>query len=93
MYKLVLFISLLFVLISCSDSSKSSFEFAGGTFKMALNNEPSTFVSREIRDVYSSSVLTQVMEGLVSLNPKDLKVQPQLAESWKISPDGLIYEG
>ena len=92
MYKLVLFISLLFVLISCSDSSKSSFEFAGGIFKMALNNEPSTFVSREIRDVYSSSVLTQVMEGLVSLNPKDLKVQPQLAESWKISPDGLIYE-
>jgi oligopeptide transport system substrate-binding protein len=92
MSKLVLIFSIFFILYSCGDATKSSFEFAGGTFKMALNNGPSTYVSREIRDIYSSTVLTQVMEGLVSLNPKDLKVQPQLAESWKISPDGLTYE-
>jgi ABC-type transport system substrate-binding protein len=32
------------------------------------------------------------MEGLVTLDPKDLKIKPQLASDWTISDDGLIYE-
>ncbi len=80
------------ILSSCESVSKPSFEYGGGTFTMALTNEPSTYIPRETRDVYSSTVLSQVMEGLVSLDPKDLKIKPQLAESWKISSDGLLYE-
>ena len=59
---------------------------------IAIDNEPSTFISRNVDDIYSADVLSQVMEGLVSLDPKDLTVMPRIAKSWKISPDGLTYE-
>lgn len=87
---LVLFVSLFFV--SCGNKNGSEFDYSGGTFTMAINSEPTTYIPRETRDVYSSTVLGQVMEGLVSLDPKDLSVKPQLAESWKVSGDGLMYE-
>lgn len=59
---------------------------------MAIDNEPSTFIPRDVTDFYTATVLTQVMEGLVSLDPKDLKIRPQIASDWKISDDGLTYE-
>lgn len=59
---------------------------------MPLENEPGTYLTRDVNDVYSADVLNQVMECLVSLDPKDLTVMPQIASSWKISSDGLNYE-
>lgn len=85
-------VGFLLIVCSCSDKSKSEFEFAGGEFRMALGAEPSTFVSRDVRDSYSAMVLTQVMECLVSLHPKDLSLQPQIAEYWKIKEQGKVYE-
>jgi ABC-type transport system substrate-binding protein len=88
--KLVLFILLILVLTSCG-SDKKQFEFAGGSFKMALDNTPTTFIPREVNDVYSFELLSQVMEGLVSFNPEDLSLQPQIAEKWNISGDGTVF--
>jgi oligopeptide transport system substrate-binding protein len=84
----------LFVLIlfSCSKGEHPVFEHAGGSIYLSLENEPATYISRDVRDVYSANVLSQVMECLVSLDPKDLTVVPQIASSWKTSPDGLEYE-
>lgn len=77
---------------SCSESTdKPLSDKAGGTFSMTIDNEPSTFIAREITDVYSQEVLSQVMEGLVNFNPEDLTIQPLLAKSWKVSPDGTKY--
>jgi ABC-type transport system substrate-binding protein len=58
---------------------------------MSIDNEPSTFIAREVTDVWSATVLSQIAECLVSFNPEDLSVRAQLAKSWKISPDGLSY--
>jgi oligopeptide transport system substrate-binding protein len=91
MKNICLTLFLLSLLISCSSDSKK-FEFAGGSITMAVDNQPTTFISREINDYYSASVINQIMEGLVSLDPKDLKIKPQIASSWKISDDGLTYE-
>ncbi|MEY3236158.1 MAG: hypothetical protein RI883_259 [Bacteroidota bacterium] len=91
MKKLCITFLLLSVLISCSTDSKK-FEFAGGSITMAIDNQPATFISREVTDYYSATVLNQIMEGLVSLDPKDLKIKPQIASEWKISDDGLTYE-
>lgn len=88
--KLVPFILLILVLTSCG-SDKKQFEFAGGSFKMALDNTPTTFIPREVNDVYSFELLSQVMEGLVSFNPEDLSLQPQIAEKWNISGDGTVF--
>lgn len=87
----LLFTVISLLLFSCGGSNKQQFEHSGGKITLSIENEPSTFISRDVTDVYSSNVLSQVMEGLVSLNPKDLSIQPQLAEKWEISDDGLTY--
>ncbi len=92
MRKLLLFFILSILIVSCSSENKKQFEYAGGTVALSIENEPTTFVPRDVSDYYSAAVLTQVMEGLVSMDPKDLKIQPQIASSWKISDDGLNYE-
>lgn len=88
--KLVPVVLLILILTSCG-SDKKQFEFAGGSFKMALDNTPSTFIAREVNDVYSFELLSQVMEGLVSFNAEDLSLQPQIAEKWSISGDGTVF--
>src|SRR3989338_247375 len=83
---------LLLLFISCSESSdRKQFEHAGGCLKMSIDNEPKTFTAREVTDVYSATVLYQIVECLVSFNPDDLSIRAQLAKSWKVSPDGLSY--
>lgn len=82
---------ILAIFASCSTEPEKEFDFAGGTISVAIDNEPATFDPREVNDYYSNYVLTQVLEGLVSLDPKELTVQPQLASDWEISDDGLSY--
>ena len=43
-----------------------------------------------VRDVGSGSYVVEIFAGLVKLDG-DLNVIPDLAESWDVSPDGLIY--
>jgi oligopeptide transport system substrate-binding protein len=88
--KLVPILLLILLLTSCG-SDKKQFEFAGGSFKMALDNTPSTFIAREVNDIYSFELLSQVLEGLVSFNAEDLSLQPQIAEKWSISGDGTVF--
>jgi ABC-type transport system substrate-binding protein len=83
---------LLLTVFSCSNDNRPLSENAGGSIKLSLETEPATYISRDVGDLYSANVLSQVMECLVSLNPKDLSVSPQIAKSWKISSDGLSYE-
>jgi ABC-type transport system substrate-binding protein len=85
---LLLLIIVLGLFTSCSESGGKQFEHAGGTFRLAITHEPATLEARKITDVYSSTVLNQVLEGLVSLNPKSLEIQPSLAKEWKVSDDG-----
>lgn len=92
--KNLLCVSLITLLLaSCSDgaSDKQQFEHAGGTFTMAMDNDPTTFIARDVSDVYSASILYQVGEGLVKLNAKTLEPEACLAKSWEISDDGLTY--
>ena len=91
MKKMFSFLAAALVFASCQEDKKV-FEHAGGTFKMCLNDYPSTNIPRKVTDVHSALVIYQVMEGLVSFNPEDMKVQPQIAESWKVSGDNLVYE-
>ena len=85
---LLLFIIAMCLFTSCSESRGKQFEHSGGTFRFAITHEPATLEARKVTDIYSSTVLNQVLEGLVSLNPKSLEVQPSLAKEWKVSEDG-----
>lgn len=45
-----------------------------------------------IDDYNTGQILGQIYEGLVSFDPQDLSVQPQLAKKYAIKNGGLIYE-
>ncbi len=82
---------LLFILGSCAEEERKQFEYSGGSLTLALENEPSTYIPRFVRDYYSATVLNQIAEGLVAFDPKTLKVVPKLAKEWTRSDDGLTY--
>lgn len=88
----ILLTSLSFLIYSCGKNDTNKFEHAGGTFVFALSNDPATFIARDVSDLYSAILINQVLEGLVLLNPKTLKPEPCIAESWEISEDGLTIK-
>ncbi|MDP3880491.1 MAG: ABC transporter substrate-binding protein, partial [Dehalococcoidales bacterium] len=55
-----------------------------------LWDEPSTLDPHLARDADSAVILVEIFGGLVTLDT-DLKIVPDLAESWTISPDGRTY--
>lgn len=65
---------------------------AGGTLVVALPGDISRTDPALIDDSNSSYVMQQVMEGLVALKPGSTsEIEPALAESWTLSPDGKTY--
>ena len=81
---------LLIFFTACQQYDKRM-NYAGGSFNMAMDYGPSTFDPIQANDYYSSTVLSQVVEGLVSTDPGNLSILPQLATKWKVSDDGKTY--
>ena len=63
---------------------------AGGTMVVALPGDPPVINSTVTTDISSSNLSGQVYSTIVRLD-QDGNVQPYLAESWDITPDGLTY--
>lgn len=91
MYRYLFITGILCFLLSCGGKEKKTFEYAGGSIRVALDNEPSTFLPRSASDYYSAIVLNQITEGLVGIDPSTLKIIPKIAEKWEISDDGKTY--
>lgn len=91
MKKLSLIILLFIVASSCSTEESKQFEYSGGSLRMALDNEPSTYIPRAVMDYYSATVLTQITEGLVGFDPQTLKIIPKIASKWSKNNDGTVY--
>ena len=61
----------------------------GGIFTR-LWGDPPTLDPHLTSDTTSAFVVVEIYSGLVTLSP-ELELVPDLAESWDISPDGLVY--
>lgn len=85
------FLLLSLLVASCTQDQTQQFEFSGGSFRMALDNEPTTNIPRNVMDYYSATILMQITEGLVGMDPKTSKIVPKLASEWKKSDDGTVY--
>ncbi len=81
---LALALIMIFSLASCSDDG------AGGSISYALDVSPSTLDPQYAGDTSAQIVINNVFEGLVRVSENG-EVIPGIAESWEISPDGLIY--
>ena len=69
---------------SCSNS-----QLAENTLNI-LYSDPPTLDPHIAQDSTSASIILELYSGLVSLDT-DLKITPDLAESWEISEDGMKY--
>ena len=63
----------------------------GGTLTFATISEPLTFNLEMSNDSGSSGVLGYLFEGLTETSWLDDEVEPELAESWEVSDDGLRW--
>jgi oligopeptide transport system substrate-binding protein len=64
-------------------------EKSGGIFRL-LGSDPPTLDPHLTTDTTSAFYVVEIFSGLVSLDTS-LQLIPDIAESWEISPDGLVY--
>ncbi|OGX24874.1 MAG: hypothetical protein A3D10_00830 [Omnitrophica WOR_2 bacterium RIFCSPHIGHO2_02_FULL_48_11] len=69
-------------------SQNDSLSKYGGQLVLATTSDPKSFNDILAKETSSSLVTEQIFEGLTRTNVFTLKVEPNLAESWEISPDG-----
>jgi peptide/nickel transport system substrate-binding protein len=63
----------------------------GGELKAAMQVD-ATSLDPHLSSSYSSSlVIEQVYSGLIQFD-ENMTIKPDLAESWTVSPDGLVYD-
>ena len=63
----------------------------GGSLVLAVSSDPKTFNDIVSTDAYSGAITAMLFEGLTTADPFTLKVIPNLAKSWDVSPDGLQW--
>jgi oligopeptide transport system substrate-binding protein len=91
-----------FVLNSCNDEDKSNNNTVknyaaegdvvyGGTLNVNGNSPVQTLYPHAIIDIISARVASQVYEGLVKMNPRDLSIIPCIAEKWELNEEGTTY--
>ncbi|UQZ32895.1 peptide ABC transporter substrate-binding protein [Paenibacillus sp. PK3_47] len=64
---------------------------ADQTLKINLSSEPPTFDPQQAQDSTSNAILKLMYEGLTRQNAETGQAEEGMAESWEISPDGLVY--
>ncbi len=58
---------------------------------MCTEGSPEVFNPQLTNNGVTANVLSQIYDGLVSVNGTDLSIEPALAQSWDISEDGRTY--
>jgi peptide/nickel transport system substrate-binding protein len=81
----------------CSAGSTASPGAAPGSLdaplRIGLTAEPANLdFTRTDGAAIPEALLVNVYEGLVTLNQQTGEIEPALAESWTVSPDGLVYD-
>ncbi len=72
-------------------SGSSSSNSAPAAGELRLRGDDPIFLDPAVaQDAGSAAYIVEIFSGLVRLD-KDLKVQPDVAERWEVSPDGKTY--
>lgn len=89
-----------FSLTACSGASKSATPGASAattkskaqdTIVFAQGADPRGLDPALVDDGESAKIISNVYEGLIKYSKDSTKLEPSLAESWDVSPDGLTY--
>jgi peptide/nickel transport system substrate-binding protein len=64
---------------------------AGGRLVVSLRSEPKTLNPVTSTDVSSRELIAQLTSDLIHINRLSQHIEPALAKTWHVSPDGLQY--
>lgn len=82
-------------LAGCGGAGKGSTTGSGSnandTLIYAQGAEPRGLDPALVDDGESAKVMSNIFEGLLKYSKDSTKVEPALAKSWEVSPDGLTY--
>jgi peptide/nickel transport system substrate-binding protein len=90
-------VAMALVLAACGGSSSSSTSSGGSapsddtTLNVAFVADMQVPDPDIFYEIEGNLVVTSVYEGLVRYKPDSAEIEPALADSWTISPDGLTY--
>jgi len=82
---------LIFLFIFRAHFAHASPSRYGGSLVLSIPSDPKTFNDIVSTDAYSGAITGMLFEGLTTADPFTLKVIPNLARSWEVSPDGLQW--
>lgn len=63
----------------------------GGQIVFTTTSDPKSFNPITAQETSSTAIIAYLFEGLTRTNGVTLAVEPNLAESWTVSPDGLVW--
>ncbi|MEK9772772.1 MAG: peptide ABC transporter substrate-binding protein [Opitutae bacterium] len=82
---------LAWILLGCSQPSNIETALEEQILHFGLGSEPQSLDPHLATSVAAHNILSALLEGLVSEDPKSLKPSPGVAQSWSISQDGTTY--
>ena len=91
LFRLFLIWTCLWVLLACSQPTNVETALEEQILHFGLGSEPQNLDPHLATSVAAHNILSALLEGLVSEDPKTLKPKPGVAQSWTISEDGKIY--
>jgi oligopeptide transport system substrate-binding protein len=71
--------------------SRAAYGTRVGILQYGNDTEPQDLDPHLVSGYNEQKVLWALFEGLVTLDPKTLEPIPGVAETWQLSPDGLVY--
>lgn len=90
--KTLLCISLCFTFFITTISCQQKTPLPKNTLILGNEAEPQDLDPHQVTGIAERNILFALFEGLVSYHPETLEPVPGMAESWKISSDGLTYQ-
>ncbi|HWB64259.1 MAG TPA: ABC transporter substrate-binding protein [Chitinophagales bacterium] len=99
MRKLLYIATVALILSACGNGSQKTTEHKaakggvkyGGAFRYNETEYLKSLYPLNITEVVGHHIISQIYEGLTTFNPADLTIDPCLAQSWTVSPDGKTY--
>ena len=84
---------IVFISLTACDLGPSNVELGIETQSLHIwfGTEPKDLDPHSVTGVPEHNIISALLEGLVSVNPKDLSPEPGIASSWEISNDGKSY--
>lgn len=86
-------LSILIISVSCNPTIKKNTKETkyGGTLRINLGDMPNHIFPGQILKNSEQIVASQVYDGLIKYNPKNLEIIPSIAKEWLVERDKTVY--